>query len=518
MTDECEPNEDCNKNGTQDICDIAAGISRDCHGDRIPDECQLTNDCNLDLIPDECQLEANDCDSNNRPDECDIADGVSADCNDNVVPDECDLAEGDSIDCNDNAKPDECDVASGESIDCNGNSIADSCDIAAGTSVDCDGLGIPDECEPDCNDNSIADGCDISSGTSEDCNFDGVPDECQPGGTEDCDGNGTADLCDLFLGLALDCNENEIPDACDILFGVTEDCNGNLVPDECDVAPDALLSAGDARSDFVESIANLGYRVMSVDRNAFPPDLSSFQVIILGPAGVPGDPATVSAIDEFVANGGSMIRIQDNPSTHTQYSGDARPILDATGFAQRTNTQIIDPDSPLTAGLSTTSTLTGYSAVYTLKPEAEVVLAWDDGEAMTVYYPYGDGKVIYFNDLWAAYVYLWKGDTAYGLALMQNSLNETKGPELDCNRNGNPDACDIADGRSTDVNGNGIPDECEDLCPADIDGDGDIDSDDFFAYLDAVAAGNVDICDIDGDADCDAEDFFGYLDLFAAGC
>ena len=31
----------------------------------------------------------------------------------------------------------------------------------------------------------------------------------------------------------------------------------------------------------------------------------------------------------------------------------------------------------------------------------------------------------------------------------------------DCNSNGVPDACDIADGTSVDANGNGVPDECE---------------------------------------------------------
>ena len=31
----------------------------------------------------------------------------------------------------------------------------------------------------------------------------------------------------------------------------------------------------------------------------------------------------------------------------------------------------------------------------------------------------------------------------------------------DCNRNGIPDECDIADGSSKDLDGNGIPDECD---------------------------------------------------------
>ncbi len=59
---------------------------------------------------------------------------------------------------------------------------------------------------------------------------------------------------------------------------------------------------------------------------------------------------------------------------------------------------------------------------------------------------------------------------------------------------------------------------CDSGCAADIDGDGDADADDFFAYLDAFASGDLGVCDIDTDADCDADDFFGYLDLFAQGC
>ncbi len=47
--------------------------------------------------------------------------------------------------------------------------------------------------------------------------------------------------------------------------------------------------------------------------------------------------------------------------------------------------------------------------------------------------------------------------------------------------------------------------------------DGDIDSEDFFYYLDRFAAGDSE-ADIDGDGDTDADDFFAYLDLFAAGC
>ncbi len=60
--------------------------------------------------------------------------------------------------------------------------------------------------------------------------------------------------------------------------------------------------------------------------------------------------------------------------------------------------------------------------------------------------------------------------------------------------------------------------ECEDAgCRADIDGNGTLDADDFFAYLDLFAAGD-DRADFDDDGDIDADDFFTFLDAFVAGC
>ena len=54
-------------------------------------------------------------------------------------------------------------------------------------------------------------------------------------------------------------------------------------------------------------------------------------------------------------------------------------------------------------------------------------------------------------------------------------------------------------------------------CAADISGDGDVDSFDFFAYLDLFAADDP-RADLDGNGTIDADDFFAYLDLFVAGC
>jgi hypothetical protein len=52
------------------------------------------------------------------------------DCNRNNIPDERDLVDGTSLDCNRNARPDECDIAGGFSLDCNANGIPDECDVA----------------------------------------------------------------------------------------------------------------------------------------------------------------------------------------------------------------------------------------------------------------------------------------------------------------------------------------------------------------------------------------------------
>lgn len=54
-------------------------------------------------------------------------------------------------------------------------------------------------------------------------------------------------------------------------------------------------------------------------------------------------------------------------------------------------------------------------------------------------------------------------------------------------------------------------------CPADVDGDGDADVQDFFGYLDLFGAGDP-CADVTDDGSVDVQDFFQYLDLFDQGC
>ena len=69
---------------------------------------------------------------------------------------------------------------------------------------------------------------------------------------------------------------------------------------------------------------------------------------------------------------------------------------------------------------------------------------------------------------------------------------------VDCNSNAVADGCDIFLGTSEDMNENGIPDECE--CPADFDGDGDVDTADLLFLLGAWGTPDGDV-DFDGDTD-----------------
>jgi uncharacterized membrane protein len=80
------------------------------------------------------------------------------------------------------------------------------------------------------------------------------------------------------------------------------------------------------------------------------------------------------------------------------------------------------------------------------------------------------------------------------------------GTSEDCNENGIPDECDIADGTSQDDDGNGVPDECE--CTGDLDGDWDVDTGDLLLLLGAWGTPDG---DVDGDGDTDTADLLALL-------
>ncbi len=72
---------------------------------------------------------------------------------------------------------------------------------------------------------------------------------------------------------------------------------------------------------------------------------------------------------------------------------------------------------------------------------------------------------------------------------------------LDCNGNGEADACEILAGSAPDDNGNGVPDECD--TPGDIDGDGSVGVTDLLILLGTWGpCGNCGSCPADLDGDC----------------
>ncbi|MEM1071433.1 MAG: PQQ-dependent sugar dehydrogenase [Planctomycetota bacterium] len=72
-----------------------------------------------------------------------------------------------------------------------------------------------------------------------------------------------------------------------------------------------------------------------------------------------------------------------------------------------------------------------------------------------------------------------------------------------------------------DDNENGVADSCE-ICPADVNADGDVTDSDFFAWVTAFTATpptpeTVEACDVNLDSNCDDSDFFAWVTFFTAG-
>ena len=55
----------------------------------------------------------------------------------------------------------------------------------------------------------------------------------------------------------------------------------------------------------------------------------------------------------------------------------------------------------------------------------------------------------------------------------------------DCDQDGIPDSCEIANGTASDLNANAIPDQCESFAPGDVNGNGIVDVDDLLFIINA---------------------------------
>ncbi len=97
-------------------------------------------------------------------------------------------------------------------------------------------------------------------------------------------------------------------------------------------------------------------------------------------------------------------------------------------------------------------------------------------------------------------------------------VNAAAALALDCNGNGVLDTIDLSSGTSQDTDHNGVLNDCEpDGCPADFDGSGFVDTDDFDAFVRDFEDG-LDSADVDGTGFVDTEDFDAFVRAFEAGC
>ncbi|MBL9148862.1 MAG: hypothetical protein JNM94_09240 [Phycisphaerae bacterium] len=300
----CEVLRDCNGNALDDAAEIAAGMSLDCNGDLIPDDCQ---DCDGNGVADACEIAsgaAEDCNGNGVPDACDV------DCDGDGTPDACAIAADPSIDCDGNGVPDACDIAFDSSSDCDGDGVLDACAIASGAVEDCDGNGSPDGCDADCDGDGVPDHCAIAQGLVGDCNADGIPDGCEA----DCDGNGIPDECDLARHPELDRDANLRLDACDLACAANGDANANGVPDWTEFTAagpyDALTlcPTGDAS----DGTLTFGFAADPLPAGLFAPSSAAFAGELAFTA-IAIDPTSIGNASIVVQRAADPFTVKDRP-------------------------------------------------------------------------------------------------------------------------------------------------------------------------------------------------------------
>ncbi len=253
----------------------------------------------------------------------------------------------------------------------------------------------------------------------------------------------------------IDCNDNGVCDSRDIELGLALDCNDNGIPDECDIAN------GDA-----------------IDCN---------------------DDGLIDACGELVMFSDTSPQLSPIGFGSPQFYEIQKPLVAIAGVATVRIEAAADLNS---AGEFIEVFLNGQSLGNRLADGATWCPDSRDIEEIPVF-------PIEFNDLVADIA-------SIGMIASENVGSfecETKSyvratleyptivPLTDCNGNGMPDSCDIANGDAKDANGNGISDECEVI--GDIDGDGIVGAGDLILLLGAWGAcDDCAACPADLDGDC----------------
>lgn len=278
----------------------------------------------------------------------------------------------------------------------------------------------------------------------------------------DCNANGIADDCDIDAGASSDCDRNGIPDECDISAGAA-DCNGNGVPDACEVV-DVLFSDGfDTYAAGSQMHGQGGWKgwnndpafgaLVTAAQHSSPPHA----VDIMGPSDL---------VHEFagaVSGRWTLTAWQFLPSTTIDCQlfivlntyGDELPDVEKNWSTQ------VEFDGNIDVGVIQPDNI-----AFLLQPDTWVPLRLEvdlDADTQTFFY-----------DNQEVYTWSWTNGTTGGGALniaavdlFANGAGSVYYDDIslvqsvnDCNGNGVPDACDIADALDDDCNVDGIPDTC----------------------------------------------------------
>lgn len=337
---------------------------------------------------------------------------------------------------------------------------------------DCNSNGIPDECEPDCNNNGVADECDITLGASDDCQPDGVPDECQLGSLVDLVfDNGFADL---VSGI--------VPSA-----GWT---NAGLA-DDFDLVPGASTVRG-FRVDMFETAGSGNLQTMRIQIFPNPNGL-----VNLGSYA-----AAVPVYDQTFSVGAGDLTITD---TGQDLSGFDLLRFEAIG----PNAHISPGSYALHLSFPGSGTVGYWTTAGT--DESDCAIVWGP----SVDTPQGVSGCSSDYTQFSFSIFGPKGADCNGNGI-PDECDIADGESDDCNANGIPDDCDLASGLIADCNSNGTPDEC-DVDPADPDDDG-------LVSADCNANGIPDECEADCNNDgtpdqCEIEQsvYAEHFDAYAQG-
>jgi len=375
------------------------------------------------------------------------------------------------LDCNGNGDLDECDIFSGASADCGGDGIPDECQLAGN---DCNSNGIPDDCElasgalDDCQPNGVPDQCELASGTSTDLNANGVPDDC-----EDCDGNGLPDSIDLANGAA-DCQPDGILDSCQL--GTDEE----FVYRRDDGTAEIYVSSDAPNMAWLVNftVEEGGERIGAIDvLHARMPIGFPVDIYLWSDPNGDGNPTDA----QVLAHVATTIQFPDSNTYERVEIPDVLVGEAGTSFfvgAIVHDFQLFNdyPGAKHNTGETYTSWLVGKNG--TIDPND---LSADADEFLRI------------DDLGGPFVGVW-------------CIRAAADASNDCNLNGFPDDCDIADGTSADIDYDGRPDECyPPACIADLTADGIVGAADLSLLLGAWGG--------TGPADLDRNGLVGASDL-----